>query len=710
MGMTCNIPRQYSLNHWLCDRGMYDSALGWVFKIDTSNNVTISGNASSATKLQTPRTIWGRSFDGSGNVSGNITGSYFHIEDRASDPYFKLVDSDGQIGYVQLLPQNAGIAIGSTSALSLTVNPLGNVLIGTTTDNGYKLDVNGTGHYSGDLVVDGEVVAVAGEGTPAGVTDYSALTGKPQINGVTLLSGGNTLASLGIQAAGDYATNSGVTTLLANYADKTFVSNNYAGKAAFNSHTADTNIHITSAERKAWNAKWTYNEATIKAVKVTSASSADSVAWTGISGKPTTFTPSAHTHTASDVSGLPTSLKNPYALTFGSKTYDGSASATITASDLGALTSITKSMVEGVLTGDITSHTHSYIPLSGKGLSNGKIPYYVNFPSYSQLVALGYNEESTKNDDEYYLKGLCKWAIDNYANQGYLLLIGMAQPNSIGYCHIQLYSSNGKDTNTGLPRYCAGMYCSLAKRTVNFGCYEYKWYWKSFFLGNAETASKWATPRTITITGSVTGSVSLDGSANVSLATTTNHTHDFSSLTSKPTTIAGYGITDALTTSNFNSYTPTLTGTGASGTWGINISGNAASATKLQTPRTIWGRSFDGSADVNGGITIRRTWSTSLYNEGIRVVGTSNEWCGVFLGTADTTSGYQDSQWNILKTNIDTLRISRGTSNVSFFEIKPNGNVLIGTTTDNGYKLQVGGSERVYGDLIVDGEVSALVA
>ena len=46
----------------------------------------------------------------------------------------------------------------------------------------------------------------------------------------------------------------------------------------------------------------------------------------------------------------------------------------------------------------------------------------------------------------------------------------------------------------------------------------------------------------------------------------------------------------------------------------------------------------------------------------------------------------------------------------SLVEIRPNGNILIGTTTDNGYKLQVNGSERVYGDLIVDGEVSALVA
>lgn len=575
-----------------------------------------------ATKLQTPRTIWGQSFDGSTNVSGGIKSCDFIRNNNQVGGYY--VGSRNNIfgstegGLVLLAYGERKIWFYTYSKSRMEICANGNILIGTTTDNGYKLDVNGKGHYSGDLICGGEVVAIAGEGTPAGVTDYSALTGKPAINGVTLISGNNTLASLGIQAAGDYATNSGVTTLLADYAKKTFVSNNYVGKSAFNAHTANTDIHITSAERTAWNSKWDFDVDTIKAVKVNSASSADSVAWSGITGKPTTFTPSAHTHTASDVSGLPTSLKNPYALTFGSKTYDGSAAATITASDLGALTahqsiyaltlqvngtskgvynpasaaktiniavptktsditndsgfitsaaiptalknpyaveikangvslgtydgsatatfnlsaanvgaaskvhshtaseisglptklsaftndvgyltSITKSMVEGALTGNITSHTHSYIPLSDKGLSNGKMPYYVNFPSHRQLVELGYNEESTRTNDEYYLKGLCKWAIDNYTNKGNILLIGMAQPNSIGYCHIQLYSSNGKDTNTGLPRYCAGMYCSLTGRTVTFVCDEYKWYWKGSFLGNAETASKLATPRTI---------------------------------------------------------------------------------------------------------------------------------------------------------------------------------------------------------------------
>lgn len=39
----------------------------------SGSSATCSGNAGSATKLQTARTIWGNSFDGSGNVNGNIS-------------------------------------------------------------------------------------------------------------------------------------------------------------------------------------------------------------------------------------------------------------------------------------------------------------------------------------------------------------------------------------------------------------------------------------------------------------------------------------------------------------------------------------------------------------------------------------------------------------------------------------------------------------
>jgi hypothetical protein len=54
--------------------------------------------------------------------------------------------------------------------------------------------------------------------------------------------------------------------------------------------------------------------------------------------------------------------------------------------------------------------------------------------------------------------------------------------------------------------------------------------------GNAATASKLQAGRSIEITGAVTGSVVFDGSSNVSITTTTNHSHTWSAITDKPST------------------------------------------------------------------------------------------------------------------------------------------------------------------------------
>ena len=45
---------------------------------------------------------------------------------------------------------------------------------------------------------------------------------------------------------------------------------------------------------------------------------------------------------------------------------------------------------------------------------------------------------------------------------------------------------------------------------------------------------------------------------------------------------------------------PSKTGTGATGSWGISVSGSAAT---LTTARTIWGQSFNGSANISGALT-----------------------------------------------------------------------------------------------------------
>lgn len=68
------------------------------------------------------------------------------------------------------------------------------------------------------------------------------------------------------------------------------------------------------------------------------------------------------------IPAYPTALASPYALTFGSKTYDGSAAKTITASDLGALTAVPKaanSVIGGFQTGYSESGKNYAVQMSG---------------------------------------------------------------------------------------------------------------------------------------------------------------------------------------------------------------------------------------------------------------------------------------------------------------------------------------------------------
>nr|UWI40898.1 MAG: chaperone of endosialidase [Bacteriophage sp.] len=84
-----------------------------------------------------------------------------------------------------------------------------------------------------------------------------------------------------------------------------------------------------------------------------------------------------------------------------------------------------------------------------------------------------------------------------------------------------------------------------------------------------------------------------------------------------------------------------------------SLIGNANTATKLQTPRTIWGRSFDGTANISGSLEnvgdIYSTNSTfTIYRNGIYLL-TSNEAGQLFINAYDAhvilfgyrgTSGY----------------------------------------------------------------------
>ena len=131
---------------------------------------------------------------------------------------------------------------------------------------------------------------------------------------------------------------------------------------------------------------------------------------------------------------------------------------------------------------------------------------------------------------------------------------------------------------------------------------------KSATSGKADTATKLATARTISLTGDATGSTTFDGSANKSIAVT---------LANSGVTAGTYGPTAAATLAfggSVNIPKITVDAKGrvtASGHYAIklpaaptSVSGNAGTATKLATARTIsltgavtGSTTFDGSAN-----------------------------------------------------------------------------------------------------------------
>lgn len=88
--------------------------------------------------------------------------------------------------------------------------------------------------------------------------------------------------------------------------------------------------------------------------EIYTAGTATSVDWSGIINKPTTYTPTDHTHLKTEITDFPASLKNPNAITFninGTNTsYDGSVARTITINESAlGITSISNSEIDTII-------------------------------------------------------------------------------------------------------------------------------------------------------------------------------------------------------------------------------------------------------------------------------------------------------------------------------------------------------------------------
>ena len=190
--------------------------------------------------------------------------------------------------------------------------------------------------------------------------------------------------------------------------------------------------------------------------------------------------------------------------------------------------------------------------------------------------------------------------------------------------------------------------------------------------GNATTATSWATGRTLSLTGDVTGtSASFDGSGNISISTTiaadsvalgTDTTGNYVASITNGSYITGgnggsegAGLTLAVDATTTNTASKVVardaSGNFSAGTITAALSGNATTATTLATARNIQGVSFNGSADI----TV------------------------VTAGTGVTVSGTQVSIGQAVATS----------SNVTFANMTSTGVLTVsnGSTTSNGIKF-----------------------
>lgn len=130
------------------------------------------------------------------------------------------------------------------------------------------------------------------------------------------------------------------------------------------------------------------------------------------------------------------------------------------------------------------------------GFENSNVALYANFPNWSTLITDGLlrdDYETAGHPTVDYLQAICKWTIRNYKDKGTITIQGKISPNSLGWSVISLYSNNGLDETTLLPKYCSAQYNALNGESYLFGTYNAVWYCNQIVTNNnlEDTLAYW---------------------------------------------------------------------------------------------------------------------------------------------------------------------------------------------------------------------------
>ena len=424
-----------------------------------------------------------------------------------------------------------------------------------------------------------------------------------------------------------------------------------------------------------------------------------SYSWSEIGGKPSTFTPSTHTHnyastvkvgsTNYNVSGntislpayptVPSALKNPNALTISLNgtsqgAYDGSAakSFNITAASVGAAASSHSHSISNVsglqdaLNGKAASshnHNSSYVSALGtngnyltwtkNGTTNNiTVPYASNADTvdgYHQAAfSMGWTTSTKYRVDRWggstdknwkkivtyintgggsyqscKVKGTIYYITGNH-NQAQVIDIPF---EAIMYAYGGTANSMLNQSTLYLPPYCTWDMIRIVRYNNNSWEVQVRQPsdWTNISLeytvtnsGGSVSAGQFTnTSYSSTVANNYNTNVSRPTSSRVSSADKVNSTLSFSAGGFSTKSFNG----SSNQTVNIPTHTSHLTNNSGFITSSASISGNAGSATKLQTARTINGTSFNGTANIT-----TANWGTtrSIYIQDATATNTSS--------------------------------------------------------------------------------------
>lgn len=130
------------------------------------------------------------------------------------------------------------------------------------------------------------------------------------------------------------------------------------------------------------------------------------------------------------------------------------------------------------------------------GFENSNIALYANFPNWNTLITDGLLRDdyaTAGHPTVDFLQAICKWTIRNYKDKSGITIQGRISPNSQGWCVISLYSNNGFDETTLLPKYCSAQYNALNGESYLFGTHNAVWYCNQIVTNNnlEDTLAYW---------------------------------------------------------------------------------------------------------------------------------------------------------------------------------------------------------------------------